>query len=135
MDMFQAVLDFHRKFGAHIGDRPGFPPDEVLVLRDRLIQEEFDEYREAVAKRDLVKAADSLADLTYVVLGTAVALGIDLRPVFAEVHRTNMLKVGGATREDGKILKPEGWQPPQIAPLLEGMSLLKEETDGPQATG
>lgn len=44
-----------------------------------------------------------------------------------------MLKVGGATREDGKILKPPGWQPPQIAPLLEGMRLLKEETDGPQA--
>ncbi|MBY6272936.1 MAG: hypothetical protein CW346_12075 [Bacillaceae bacterium] len=123
MDTFQCVLDFHRRFGAYIGKQPEFPPDEVLALRDRLIQEEFDEYREAVAKRDLVKAADSLADLTYVVLGTAVALGIDLRPVFAEVHRTNMLKEGGATREDGKILKPPGWEPPQIAPLLENMRL------------
>lgn len=123
MDMFQAVLDFHRKFGANIGEKPGFPPEHTAALRFTLIEEELEEFKEAVGQRDIVKAADALADLTYVVLGTAVTLGIDLRPVFAEVHRTNMAKEGGATREDGKILKPPGWKPPEIAPLLENMRL------------
>jgi hypothetical protein len=43
---------------------------------------------------------------------------VDLEPFFAEVHRTNMAKVGGPVRPDGKKLKPEGWQPPDIAGIL-----------------
>lgn len=41
-------------------------------------------------------------------------MGIDLTPFFFEVHRTNMHKVGGPVRADGKGLKPEGWKPPRI---------------------
>ena len=40
---------------------------------------------------------------------------------FNEVHRSNMAKlVDGKVlrREDGKVLKPEGWQPPQLAQFL-----------------
>lgn len=58
----------------------------------------------------------------YVVFGTAIEFGVDLTPFFAEVHRTNMLKVGGATRADGKILKPDGWEPLRIAMMLEARS-------------
>jgi hypothetical protein len=53
--------------------------------------------------------------------GTAVEFGIDIQPFFDEVHRTNMLKVGGTTREDGKTLKPPGWEPPRIREMLEAI--------------
>lgn len=55
-------------------------------------------------------------DAKYV---TARWYGIDLGPLWDEVHRTNMAKVGGKTRADGKILKPDGWQPPRIQELLD----------------
>lgn len=45
-------------------------------------------------------------------------LGIDLYPFYEEVHRTNMAKLGGPKRADGKQLKPDGWQPPRIAEML-----------------
>jgi predicted HAD superfamily Cof-like phosphohydrolase len=48
----------------------------------------------------------------------AQLLGCDLDPFFREVHRTNMAKVGGPIRADGKRLKPEGWQPPRIREML-----------------
>lgn len=44
----------------------------------------------------------------------AQGLGIDMRPFFLEVHRTNMWKLKGPKREDGKQLKPEGWKPPRL---------------------
>jgi hypothetical protein len=47
----------------------------------------------------------------------AQGLGIDLRPFFREVHRTNMWKLKGPKREDGKQLKPEGWKPPRLAAM------------------
>ncbi len=68
---------------------------------------------------DAVEAIDGLCDLLYVTYGAGVRFGVDLEPFFAEVHKTNMAKVGGATRPDGKILKPAGWQKPDIAGLLE----------------
>lgn len=44
-------------------------------------------------------------------------LGVDLRPFFKEVHRTNMLKTSGPIREDGKRMKPPGWKPPRLAEM------------------
>ncbi len=131
-DPFAAVLEFHRKLGVPVGDRPGLPAPEVVALRRRLIAEELAELDRAVADADLVEVADALADLLYVVYGTAVSFGIDIRPIFEEVHRSNVAKAGGAKREDGKVLKPDGWQPPRIAPLLDGMSLT---SSGPAAVG
>ena len=46
---------------------------------------------------DLVKIADGIADSLVVQLGTAVACGIDIQPVFEEVMRSN----------DSKLWKPE----------------------------
>lgn len=61
---------------------------------------------------------DAMCDLIVVIHNTSNAMGIDLEPYFDEVHRTNMAKVGGPTREDGKKLKPPGWQPPRILEML-----------------
>ena len=69
-------------------------------------------------KPDLIETIDGLCDLIYVITGTAVAAGVDLDPHFHEVHRANMMKLQGPKREDGKQLKPEGWQPPDHERIL-----------------
>jgi len=90
-----------------------------MVLRERLIQEEFDELKEAMKAGDLPAIAKELADLLHVVYGTAVSYGIDVAPVFREVQRSNMSKVGGYKREDGKWVKPPTYSPARVAPILE----------------
>lgn len=112
------VGDFHRKFGQPIAEEPIVPLPDRVALRRELIKEEVNELDRALALGDMVEIADGLADAIYVLLGTAIEYGIDLAPIFAEVHHTNMAKENGGTRADGKILKPEGWKAPDIARLL-----------------
>jgi predicted HAD superfamily Cof-like phosphohydrolase len=71
-----------------------------------------------MAGGDLAAVAKEMADLLYVVYGTAVSYGIDMDPVFREVHRSNMSKVGGYKREDGKWVKPATYSPARIEPIL-----------------
>ena len=115
----QSMVDeFHRKFNIHTEPSPSIPDETTRGLRVRLIQEEFDELKEALAKEDLVGIAKELADVLYVVYGTAVSYGIDMEPVFLEVHRSNLSKVGGHKRADGKWVKPATYSPAQLAPIL-----------------
>lgn len=114
-DMYNDVKAFHIKFGAHIEPVPKIPPVEVVELRKTLINEECEEVMDAMTSENLSEIAKELADLIYVVCGTAVSYGIDLNPVWKEVQRSNMEKVGGRNRSDGKVLKPEGWKKPDIA--------------------
>ena len=66
----------------------------------------------------LPEFADACADLDYVVEGTRLEFGIDGRPIADAVQAANMAKANGPRRADGKILKPEGWKPPDIAAEL-----------------
>jgi predicted HAD superfamily Cof-like phosphohydrolase len=113
------VQDFHRKFEILIQTVPTNLADEIQQLRVRLIQEEFDELKESMATGNLASVAKEMADLLYVVYGTAVSYGIDMRPVFQEVHRSNLSKVGGYKRADGKWMKPPSYSPAQLEPILE----------------
>ena len=113
------VRKFHREFDIHVAESPSVPDPKTMVLRERLIQEEFDELKEAMKAGDLPAIAKELADLLYVVYGTAVSYGIDVAPVFREVQRSNMSKVGGYKREDGKWVKPPTYSPARVAPILE----------------
>src|SRR5690242_520111 len=112
------VERFHRLFDIHVQEKPGLIDERTRILRERLIQEEFDELKQAMNHDDLPAIAKELADLLYVVYGTAVSYGIDMNPVFREVHRSNMSKIGGYKREDGKWVKPPSYSPAAIAPLL-----------------
>jgi len=112
------VQEFHEQFDIHVSPIPSIPDEQTQILRKRLIQEEFEELQEALQEKDLPSIAKELADLLYVVYGTAVSLGIDMEPVFREVHRSNMSKVGGYKREDGKWVKPPTYSPAKIEPLL-----------------
>lgn len=105
----QLVTEFHRAFDQAVAQ----PPTASLIrLRERLITEE------------LTELAKELADLVYVAYGTAVSFGIDLDAVIAEVHRSNMSKLGEdgkpLLRADGKALKPPGYVPPDLTGVLEG---------------
>ncbi len=114
----QMVQEFHQQFNIHVAPRPALPDEPTQTLRSRLIQEEFDEFQEAMQSNDLSAMAKELADLLYVVYGTAVSLGIDMEPVFKEVHRSNMSKVGGYKREDGKWVKPPTYSPASLEAII-----------------
>lgn len=120
------VQEFHEQFDIHVSAAPSIPDEPTQILRKRLIQEEFEELQEAMQEKDLPSIAKELADLLYVVYGTAVSLGIDMEPVFREVHRSNMSKVGGYKREDGKWVKPPTYSPASLDKILEGQTVSPE---------
>jgi len=107
------VRDFHERFLRDNRDTPGLPDDAMLELRCRLLEEEAREFTDAAGARDLVEMADALADVLYVILGTANVLGIDLEPVFKEVHRSNMTKQSPG-KAPAKAVKGADWSPPDI---------------------
>lgn len=84
----QAMVEaFHRMFDIVVNSAPTPVDGLTRTLRLRLIHEEFEELKEAMANEALPAIAKELADLLYVVYGTAVSYGIDMGPVFREVHR------------------------------------------------
>ncbi|HKT33810.1 MAG TPA: MazG nucleotide pyrophosphohydrolase domain-containing protein [Nitrospira sp.] len=118
LDPQSMVERFHRLFDIFVQQTPGPIDEQTRVLRERLIQEEFEELKEAMGTRNLPAIAKELADLLYVVYGTAVSYGIAMDPVFREVHRSNMSKIGGYKREDGKWVKPPTYSPAEIERIL-----------------
>jgi predicted HAD superfamily Cof-like phosphohydrolase len=112
------VEEFHYKFSALARATPADLNEKTKRLRVCLIEDEFEELKESMAGCDLTPVAKEMADLLYVVYGTAVSYGIDMGPVFREVHRSNMSKVGGYKREDGKWVKPATYSPARIEPIV-----------------
>lgn len=113
----EQVALFHEKYGYACPEKPELIGIEDMMQRYKLVMEELGEYVDANTAGDLVEVADGLADLLYVVLGTAVAHGIDLQPIFEEVHRSNMTKEPAAD-DPNKPVKGLMFEPPRIAPLL-----------------
>lgn len=112
------VREFHRKFDVLEQPYPHLIDHDTFHLRCSLIREETDEFWDAGEKGDLVKVADALADLLYVVYGTAISYGIDLEEIFQEVHLSNMTKSLEDRASNGKVLKGKNWRPPDIAHKL-----------------
>jgi predicted HAD superfamily Cof-like phosphohydrolase len=80
------------------------PKDETQVLADQM---------------------DAMVDILYYMLDACAKKGIDLEPVFNEVHKANMNKIIDGKiirRNDGKILKPENWKAPDIRSIAEYQS-------------
>lgn len=93
MTNFQMVKDFHQAFGINAPLFPSNLSHDRQELRQDLIEEEYSELQGAMYADDPIGIADGLADLLYVVYGTAVEYGIDIDEVFKEVHRSNMSKL------------------------------------------
>ncbi|MDE0857179.1 MAG: hypothetical protein OSA38_01260 [Candidatus Poseidoniaceae archaeon] len=122
--MVTSLLEFNEAFDIPKLDRPGLGTEEMIELRIKLLREEVEEYAEAARAGDMVEVLDALADIGYILAGTVINHGMQhiYDDAFNEVHRSNMAKlVDGKVirREDGKVLKPEGWQAPQLAQFLE----------------
>jgi predicted HAD superfamily Cof-like phosphohydrolase len=123
-DAFYDVAEFHRACDVPTKFVPAFPPDERVDLRASLVNEEVNkELLVAIENRDMVGVADGIADSIYVLIGMALEFGVPLPEVWRRVHGANMLKLDPLThkvnrRKDGKVLKPEGWQPPDIRGAL-----------------
>jgi predicted HAD superfamily Cof-like phosphohydrolase len=116
---FADVQEFHRVVcEIKTPTRPSVPKRERKALRVEIMREEWQELLDAIEANDLVEVADACADLIVTILGTADEYGIPFDRVWAEVHRSNMAKVGGPVRADGKRLKPPGWTPPDVAGVL-----------------
>lgn len=121
---FELVGDFMEVFNQEVKDEPVLPDWNTCALRLDLINEEVRELEVALANENLVDIADALTDILYVVYGAGHAFGIDLDACFAEVHRSNMSKLGPngepLYREDGKVLKGPDYFDPDLESILEG---------------
>jgi predicted HAD superfamily Cof-like phosphohydrolase len=107
------VRDFHLKHGAPVATRPAQIGVKDRLRRARLIVGEAAEFLEAADKDDFVEMVDALVDILVVTYGAAGEMGVDLEPVFVEVHRSNMTKNGGMDA-GGKILKGPAFTPPDV---------------------
>lgn len=128
----QQVREFHVAGGHLVNNIPTVIDLKTRVLRERLINEEVSELFDAMMREDLVEIADALADILYVVYGTAVSYGIDMDAISTEVHRSNMTKFStpgayaetcdetGKSLKDsgGKTLKPSCYQPPDLHSII-----------------
>lgn len=89
----------------------------------KLIEEEADELRVAINNHDKVETLDALIDILVVTIGAIHSMGADAEGAWKEVMSTNFAKIDKDTgkvrkREDGKVLKPVGWEPPVLNTFL-----------------
>lgn len=112
------VRAFMEDMKQEIPASPQWPHADTIDMRLDLIEEEYAELLDGVVSRSLNETADAIIDLVYVVLGFGHTLGLPLDELWTEVHRSNIAKAGGPRRADGKVLKPEGWTPPNIVKVL-----------------
>jgi predicted HAD superfamily Cof-like phosphohydrolase len=89
----------------------------------KLIEEENRELSVAIDNNDKVESLDALIDILVVTIGAIHSMGADAEGAWKEVMRTNFAKIDKDTgkvrkREDGKVLKPLGWEPPNLKPFV-----------------
>lgn len=97
-------------------------PDNIELYLD-LIEEEYAEFNDAVIAEDEVEQLDACMDMIWVILGFCRMKGYDVDGAWAEVARSNLCKIDSVTGKviknaAGKVMKPEGWTAPVLAPFL-----------------
>lgn len=133
------VREFHAAFGIPIKDAPTIPYIDRVRLRRRLIQEEYAEVMQEFNRietrlagglyvdahrvyKDIARLGKELADLRVVCEGTELEFGIPGDAVYAEVHRSNMSKLGEdgkpVRRHDGKVLKGPNYEEANVLLVL-----------------
>jgi predicted HAD superfamily Cof-like phosphohydrolase len=84
-----------------------------------LMEEEWKELKTSLLMENRVEQLDALLDFIVVTTGAIHSGGFDGEGAWKEVMRTNFAKIDHETgkvrkREDGKVLKPLGWEPPEL---------------------
>jgi len=122
--MNRQLIEFHKAFGHPVARQL---TDEEYRLRLKLIGEEWTEFCQEAAGLDLEKPSEAfakeMADLIYVLAGTAIAMGINLDRAFELVHLSNMSKLSPVTgkpvmRADGKVMKGPNYRAPDLASCM-----------------
>ena len=88
-----------------------------------LMEEEWKELQVALDSNDRIEQLDALLDFIVVTIGAIHSAGFDGEGGWKEVIGTNLAKIDKETgkvrkREDGKVLKPQGWTPPDLKPYV-----------------
>ena len=122
MTNFEKVKEFMTTFGQEVKNKDEFPNEKIVELRKKLIDEEFNELKDAINENDLIEVADALTDILVVTYGAGVAFGIDLDKCFKEVHRSNMSKLSEDGKpiynEFGKVMKGPNYFKPNLKQYL-----------------
>ena len=105
-----------KTFGQEVKTKSGLSAEKINKLRVSLINEELEEFKEAIKNNDIKEVADALTDILYVTYGAGHAFGINLDKCFEEVQQSNMSKLGDDGKpiynESGKVMKgPKYFKP------------------------
>ena len=126
---FEQVKEWNQKFEvpAFIDLPDAFARQKFWDLRMKLIREEFKELMDELLDArngdgSMFRIAKEAADLHYVIYGTEALLEIPANDTFAEVHRSNMSKLGTdgkpVRRSDGKVLKGPNYSEADLTKIL-----------------
>ena len=122
MTNFEKVRLFMTTFGQEVKNKASLSSENINNLRINLIEEELNEFKEAVSKKDLKEVADALTDILYVTYGAGHAFGINLDKCFEEVQKSNMSKLGNdgepIYNEHGKVMKGPKYFKPNLKKFL-----------------
>ena len=122
MTNFEKVGLFMKTFGQEVKNKPSLSSDKINQLRISLINEELEEFKEAIKNKDIKEAADAITDILYVTYGAGHAFGINLDKCFDEVQQSNMSKLGGDGKpiynDAGKVMKGPKYFKPDLSKFL-----------------
>ena len=122
MTNFNSVKKFMEVFGQEVKTKAEFPSEKIIKLRLNLIQEELDEFDQALKNKDLKEVADALTDILYVTYGAGHAFGIDLDKCFEEVQNSNMSKLDENGKpiynDSGKVMKGPNYFKPDLSKFV-----------------
>ena len=122
MTNFEKVGLFMKTFGQEVKTKPNLSSGKINNLRIGLINEELEEFKDAIKNNDLKEVADALTDILYVTYGAGHAFGINLDECFDEVQRSNMSKLDEDGKpiynDDGKVMKGPKYFKPDLGKFL-----------------
>ncbi len=122
MTNFEKVGLFMSTFGQEVKKKSSLSTDKINKLRIDLIEEELNELKDAIKKKDIKEVADALTDILYVTYGAGHAFGINLNDCFEEVQKSNMSKLGDNGKpiynEKGKVMKGPKYFKPNLKKFL-----------------
>lgn len=117
------VFDDVSQFMRAAGQTANTDNKEQARLYQKLIYEEYEEFLDAIAVTDDAETLDACFDMIWVIVGYMKSRGWNCSAAWEEGAKSNLAKIDPETgtvlkREDGKVMKPANWQPPNFAKFI-----------------